>query len=158
MIIPKYVIRTTEIPNAGKGLFLTQDVENGRIIVAPDGITQIMPLANIKKFGADSIEYKSNVRWFEEHYTITPEWSDECYVNHSFTPTGLWHLGFIFAMGDLPASTEVTIDYRFLLGENEFEFKDSQTGEAVVGFSWQENISKSTAALYNLLLKKYATI
>lgn len=158
MIIPKYVIRTTEISNAGKGLFLTQNVEKASIMVAPDGIAQTVSLADITKFSPDSLEYRSSVRWFEEHYTIDPNWSDECYINHSFTPTGLWHLGFIFAMDDLPAGTEVTIDYRFLLGENIFEFNDAQTGKPVIGFSWQENISKSTAALYNLLTKKYATI
>ncbi len=48
---------------------------------------------------ADSIEVESGVRWFEDWFSLTQEWSDECYVNHSFKPNGLWHLGFIFARG-----------------------------------------------------------
>jgi hypothetical protein len=159
MIIPKYTIASSKIPNAGQGLFLAHAVEIGNIIVAPDNITNILSFADLQKFEVDSIEHRSNVRWFEEFYTITPEWSDECYINHSFTPTGLWHLGFIFAIDNLPAGAEVTIDYRLLISEHdELDFKDSQTGQPVVGFSWKESITQSTAILYGLLQKKAGAI
>ena len=73
----------------------------------------------------------STVRWFEDHYTVTPEWPDECYINHSFAPCGLWHLGFVFALDDLPAGTEITVDYRHLLAPGQEEdFRDSISGEA----------------------------
>jgi hypothetical protein len=93
----------------------------------------------------------STVRWFEDRYTITPEWPDECYVNHSFTPSGLWHLGFVFALGDLPAGTEITVDYRHLLAPGqEEEFRDSTSGEAIVGYDWHEAMACSTAQLHDL--------
>lgn len=152
MIIPQYVIAPSQIPKAGRGVFLAQAVAKGSVMVAPDNITNILSLADLQKFRVDSIEYQSNVRWFEDYHTITPEWSDECYINHSFTPTGLWHLGFVFATDNWPAGTEVTVDYRLLISEQEgLDFKDSQTGLPVVGWPWQESIRQSTRALCHLL-------
>ncbi len=159
MIIPQYTIAPSKIPNAGQGVFLAQFVEIGSIMVAPDNITKILSFAALQKFEVDSIEYRSNVRWFEEFYTITPEWSDECYINHSFTPTGLWHLGFVFAIENLPAGTEVTIDYRLLISEHEeLDFKDAHTGQPVVGFPWKDSISMSTGILSRLLQSKYDAV
>ncbi len=152
MIIPKYIIQPSRIPHAGQGLYVMQPVKKGSIIVAPDKIDRLFSLTEVNQFAVDSIEYRSNVRWFEEFYTVCPDWPDECYINHSFNPTALWHLGFNFAITDLPAETEITVDYRFLLSEGEVgEFKDSQTGQAIVGLSWEENLRQSTIALYRLL-------
>jgi len=79
---------------------------------------------------------------------VTPEWPDECYVNHAFEPTGLWHLGFVFAAADLPAGTEITVDYRHLLAPGqEEEFRDALSGERIVGFSWEQSLRESTRAL-----------
>jgi hypothetical protein len=92
------------------------------------------------------------VRWFERWFSLTPEWTDECYVNHSFTPTGLWHLGFIFAAADLAAGTELTVDYRLLIGDGErLPFADADTGAAVIGLPWHESHTASTNALLALL-------
>ncbi|HVH34085.1 MAG TPA: SET domain-containing protein, partial [Tahibacter sp.] len=94
----------------------------------------------------------ATVRWFEDRYTVTPEWPDECYINHAFDPTGLWHLGFVFALRDLPPGTEVTVDYRHLLAPGQSEdFPDANTGAAIVGFSWEESLAASTAQLQTLL-------
>jgi hypothetical protein len=94
----------------------------------------------------------ATVRWFEESYTVTPEWPDECYVNHAFAPSGLWHLGFIFAADDLDAGTELTVDYRHLLAPGQEEaFRDSISGERIVGFSWDESLGASTRALAGLI-------
>jgi len=153
MIIPKYTIQPSKILNAGQGLYLTQPVKKGSIIVAPDKINRVFTSAEItKQFPTGSIEHRSSVRWFENYCTITPDWSDECYINHSFNPTGLWHLGFTFAIDDLPSGVEVTVDYRLLLSENEIaEFNDAQTGQAIIGLSWQENLRQSTTTLYHLV-------
>ena len=87
-------------------------------------------------------------RWFEDRYTLSPEWPDECYINHSFRPNGLWHLGFVFAGADLPAGSEITVDYRHLLPPGQAEdFVDSATGETITGLSWHESLASSTHAL-----------
>jgi hypothetical protein len=92
------------------------------------------------------------VRWFEDRYTVTPEWPDECYINHAFEPNGLWHLGFVFAAADLVAGAEVTVDYRHLLAPGqEEEFLDALSGERIVGFDWNESLRASTRVLSTLL-------
>jgi hypothetical protein len=157
MIVPKYTIQPSSIPNAGFGLFLAQAVTRGSIITAPDKINQLLTVAELERFDVNSIEVRSSTRWFENWCTSSPDWPDECYINHSFTPTALWHLGFTFAVADLPAETEITIDYRFFLLENETPgFSDAQTGQLIIGFSWQQSLMRSTTQLYQLmeLIKK----
>ena len=94
------------------------------------------------------------VRWFDDRYTISTDWPDECYVNHAFEPNGLWHLGFIFAADDLPRGAEITVDYRHLLAPGQEEsFRDAHSGRAIVGWSWHESLSRSTAQLQTLLAR-----
>lgn len=152
MIVPRYRIEPSRIPQAGKGLFLDELVARGAVIIAPDNVHTLMHERELRTHAEDSIEVQSSVRWFEDWFSLTPEWSDECYANHSFEPTGLWHLGFVFAQADLPAGTEVTIDYRLVIGSGEeMPFRDSITGEAIVGLPWQANIEHSAARLLQLL-------
>lgn len=148
MILPRYRIAASGIGGAGKGLFLEEDVAAGRVITAPDTIDQTWSLGQLISDPALKTQLYASARWFEDRYTVSPDWPDECYLNHSFAPTGLWHLGFVFASRDLPAGTEITIDYRHLLppGQEE-DFLDSQTGEKIVGLSWAESLAMSTRAL-----------
>jgi len=152
MIIPRYHIAASAIPGAGKGFYLNEPVARGRVIIAPDNIHTVWPEAKLRTYALDSIEVESSVRWFEDWYSLTPEWSDECYVNHSFTPNGLWHLGFIFAAENLAAGAELTVDYQLVIGSGEvMPFKDAATGRDIVGFSWANNLRESTRQLAELL-------
>jgi hypothetical protein len=149
MILPRYRIAASTIGGAGKGLFLDEDVAAGRIVTAPDGIDRTWSHAQVT--AQPELAYAS-ARWFEDRYTLSPDWPDECYINHSFTPTGLWHLGFVFALADLPAGTELTVDYRHLLPPGHAEdFLDAATGEKIIGFDWAESLASSTRALSRLL-------
>ena len=152
MIIPSYHIGPSRIAGAGKGLFLDEPVARGRVLVAPDAIPRVHTLAEIERMPGAAELLPATVRWFENAFTVTPEWPDECYVNHSFEPTGLWHLGFIFAAKDLPQGTEITVDYRHLLAPGQEEsFQDAATGEKITGLSWQESLAQTTRALARLL-------
>ena len=152
MILPRYHIADSAIPGAGKGLFLDETVAAGRIITAPDGIDRTYRHADINASPELIAQFHASARWFEDRYTLSPDWPDECYINHSFQPNGLWHLGFVFALTELPPGTEMTVDYRHLLppGESE-DFADSATGETITGFSWSESLASSTRALAELL-------
>jgi hypothetical protein len=151
VIVPRYRIAPSQIPHAGQGLYLDDTVARGAVIVAPDKIHTVWPEARLREYPADSIEVESSVRWFEDHFSLTPEWSDECYVNHSFAPTALWHLGFIFALTDLPAGTEVTMDYRYVIGDGErMPFADSVTGREIVGLPWRQVLADSARRLAEL--------
>ncbi|QWT20951.1 SET domain-containing protein-lysine N-methyltransferase [Bacillus sp. NP157] len=148
MILPRYRIAESSIPGAGKGLFVEESVAAGRIVTAPDAIDSTHAWHDIQ----GSPDLHAAARWFEDRYTLSPDWPDECYVNHSFQPTGLWHLGFIFALKDLPQGTEITVDYRHLLAPGQEEaFEDAATGEKITGLSWQESLRLSTHALAALL-------
>lgn len=152
MILPRYHVADSSISGAGKGLFLDETVAAGRIITAPDGIDRTYGHAEISATPALRAQFHASARWFEDRYTLSPDWPDECFINHSFTPNGLWHLGFVFALTALPPGTEITVDYRHLLppGESE-DFADSATGERITGLSWSDSLASSTRALARLL-------
>ena len=149
MILPRYRIDASQIHGAGKGLFLQESVAAGRVITAPDTIEQTYRLDELL---TKPDQMYASARWFEDRYTISPEWPDECYINHSFEPTGLWHLGFVFALRELPAGTEITVDYRHLLPPGQAEdFIDTATGERIVGLPWYESLTTTTRALARVL-------
>lgn len=152
MILPRYRIAASTIPGAGKGLFLEETVAAGRIISAPDAIDRTYSYAEM---AAQPELHHACARWFEDRYTLSPDWPDECYINHSFEPTGLWHLGFVFALSDLAEGTEITVDYRHLLPPGQAEdFIDAATGGKIIGLSWAESLASSTRELGRLLGKR----
>jgi hypothetical protein len=149
MILPSYRIADSAIQGAGKGLFLEEPVKAGKIITAPDAISKTYSLEHLR---AHPDLMFASARWFENQYTLSPEWPDECYINHSFAPNGLWHLGFVFALRDLPSGTEITVDYRHLLPPGQPEdFIDTATGERIVGLPWAESLTMTTRALARVL-------
>jgi hypothetical protein len=151
MILPRYRIADSHIPGAGKGLFLEEAVAAGRVIVAPDAIPAVHSLQDILDRSDADQALAASVRWFEDRFTVSLDWPDECYINHAFEPSGLWHLGFVFADHDLAAGAEVSVDYRHLLGEGQQEvFVDAHSGRPIIGWSWAESLRRSTARLAEL--------
>ncbi|MEO5624160.1 MAG: SET domain-containing protein [Dokdonella sp.] len=152
MILPRYHIAPSQITGAGQGLFLDEPLARGRLIIAPDAIPRVYTFADVLALPDAQRLLPATVRWFEDRYTVTPEWPDECFINHAFEPSALWHLGFVFAGADLAAGSEITVDYRHLLGPGQEEdFHDSASGGRIVGFTWKESLRASTAALAGLL-------
>lgn len=151
MIVPAYEIRTATHAH-GRGLFLKERVARGRVLLAPDAIHRVYSQKERAALIPGSAEDEASVRWFETWHTVSTDWPDECYVNHSFNPSGLWHLGFVFALRDLEQGEEITVDYRFLIDDNEkLPFLDAETGHEIVGYTWQENLRKSTEQLLAIL-------
>ncbi len=156
MIISRYRIAPSAIPGAGKGLFLSQSVPCGSIIVAPAEIQRSNLLAGTRLEALPETLAATSIRWFEDCCTVDPEWSDECYINHSFAPNGLWHLGFVFALRDLDAGTELTVDYRMLLREGASPgFRDALTGQEIAGFSWQDALRRAAALLQEIAVVRH---
>ena len=152
MILPRYHIAASGIPGAGKGLFLDAPVARGRVVTAPDQIDATWSLTEILADPSRAEQLYASARWFEDRYTLSPDWPDECYVNHSFEPTGLWLLGFVFAARDLAVGEELTIDYRHLLPPGQEEtFRDAHSGQPIVGYTWQESLRLGATALVGLL-------
>jgi hypothetical protein len=148
MIQVAYAVRDSEINGAGQGIFLTAPVSAGTILVYPDQIPETFSMAQIAARADADQAMAATVRWFEERYTVSLDWPDECFINHSFTPSGLWHLGFVFAARALPAGAELTVDYRHLLAPGQQEaFLDAQTGAPIIGLSWHDSLKRSLQAL-----------
>lgn len=155
MICVDYTVKPSLIEGAGSGLFVAHAVAAGRVLIAPSHIQNTVSLTELVS-QPNHPDADSSIRWFEDHCTVSPDWPDECYVNHSFSPTGLWHLGFVFAMRDLVAGEEITVDYRFLLGTSvELGFVDAVTRQPIVGLSWEENLLLSTRALAQIAQTNY---
>lgn len=150
MLCVPYEIKDSLVPGAGKGLFSQAAIEAGRVITAPTAIDRTIPFQELQQ-DEDHPHADCSIRWFEDHCTIAPDWPDECYVNHSFTPNGLWHLGFIFALRAIELGEEITVDYRFLVGPGvRMPFLDSLTGQPIIGFSWEESLLRSSEAVYQV--------
>lgn len=148
MFLPRYRIDASTIAGAGRGVFLDEPVARGRIVVAPDAIPRVYRWDELLALPDQDAALAASARWFEDRFTSFPEWPDECCINHAFEPTGLLHLGFVFAARDLAAGDELTIDYRHLLAEGQEEgFRDGVSGEPIIGWSWQESLARSTRAL-----------
>jgi hypothetical protein len=152
VILPRYRIAPSLIPGAGKGVFLAEPLRRGRVAIAPDRIDTTWSLAEIMDDPERAALLPTSVRWFEDRYTLSPDWPDDCFVNHSFEPTGLWVLGFIFAARDLETGEELTVDYRHLLAPGQEEtFRDAHTGEAIVGYEWRDSLRLGLDGLRELL-------
>lgn len=152
MILPRYQIAASNIPGAGRGVILAEPLARGRIAVAPDQIDRTWTFAEILADPERASQLHTSVRWFEERYTLSPDWPDECFVNHSFEPSGLWLLGFIFATRDLDAGDELTVDYRHLLAPGQEEaFRDARTGTAIVGHAWRDSLRIGLETLLRLI-------
>jgi hypothetical protein len=151
MIHVPYHVADSRIPGAGKGIVLDAAVAAGTVVVSPDQIPRTFSWDQLLAHPEGEAAMAASVRWFEEQFTVTTEWPDECYINHSFEATGLWHLGFVFAPRDLAAGEELTVDYRHLLRAGEYEvFKDAATGQPIVGYTWKQSLLASTRALLAL--------
>ncbi len=152
MILPRYRVATSHITGAGRGLFAEEPIAPGRVILAPDNVHTVWTEARLRTFASDSIEVESSVRWFEDRFSLTPEWSDECFVNHSFAPNALWHLGFVFALRDIGPGEEILMDYRHVIGSGEvMPFKDGETGREIIGLPWPEVLRDSAQQLLTIL-------
>ena len=58
----------------------------------------------------------------------------------------------MFAVHDLEPGTEVTVDYRHLLGPGQQEeFLDARSGKPIIGYDWSESLARSTAQLHAIL-------
>ena len=134
MICFDYTVADAAIPEAGKGLFTAEDLDAGRILVAPDRISDICKLHEL----TDEKRASASTRWFEDTCTVAEHWPDECYINHSFTPNSQWHLGFTIALRPIKAGEEITMDYSHLLAEGVDAFTDTETGRVVRGLPWKE--------------------
>jgi hypothetical protein len=136
-----YRIDRSTIPGAGKGFFVEEDVAAGRVLMAPARVTATARLSEVFSTdpppGADT-----SVVWFEDCCIVSPELADDHFINHSFEPNGVWHLGFVFSLRALRAGEELLLDYRHLIAPGHtLAFRDAATGRAITGYDWKTSFA-----------------
>lgn len=144
-------VAQSTIPHAGMGLFAEEPIPRGTVIEVPVGVERVYSRAELFALPSDSPELLTSIRWLDDCYVADPQRSDTYYINHSFEPNCLWHLGFTFAMEDIPAGAEITIDYRVLMdADPDWAFVDASTGRRIQGFTWEEKMVYSAGRLLSL--------
>lgn len=116
MLLVQTKVDISKIPNAGKGLFLGQPVEQGTIVCRFDPQTdRLFTEDQIGELPKDRQDYiRSHGRYSEEKGVWAVDGDDFQYVNHSDKPTLRGKggpLGEFVAAFDLPAGAELTLYY-----------------------------------------------
>ncbi len=151
-------VDSSTIPNAGKGLFTQDSIPKGSIITYPINIQTVYSREQLLALPPESPLFKTSIRWYEDCYTADPELSDCYYINHSFEPNCLWHLGFVFALEDIPEGSEILLDYRALMdADPEMGFHDEVTGRLISGFTWQQKMIYNSSRLLRLFQDIYGS-
>jgi SET domain-containing protein len=152
MIRIRYEIENSTI--AGKGMFAREEIASGRIIFAPTNIDEVISQEEFAERIREQVHFphaETSVVWFEDIYSMSHAWTDDCYINHSVTPNSIWHLGFVIAITDISAGSEITMDYRHLIDPHfHTEWHDKESGQPIRGHNWTDNFLLSTATLLSI--------
>lgn len=140
IITVPYRLAESTVAGAGRGFFVGEDVAAARVLIAPANVTHTVRLHEI--FAPQPHPHgESSVVWFEDHCVVSPDYPDDFFINHSYTPNAVWHLGFVFALRDIVAGEELFLDYRHLIAPGvALDFRDGATGREIVGLPWKESL------------------
>lgn len=160
MILADIEVRTSDIE--GRGVFLTQSVEKGElIIIYTYGISELIHKDHHDEACRDmensphpdivdsSVRYVHN--WFiydayTRHDTSFGNREGD-FINHSFSPSMIYHCGLCFAARDLVPGDELTVDYRHFLSEDVPGFNDMKSGRHIKGLNGKKAFISSLKKL-----------
>lgn len=152
LITIAYRVASSTVAGAGKGFFVEEAVSAGRVLIAPTNATHTVRLAEI--FSPQSHPHaETSVVWFEDHCVVSPDFPDDFFINHSFAPNAVWHLGFVFALRDILPGEELFLDYRHLIAPGvALDFRDGATGEEIIGLAWKDSLRITSQQVLELAL------
>ena len=131
------------LESAAAGTFLGMDFLIRKWVVRPQEVLQLP--AQRRKLAWRHID---DICFSAE----SAEESPADFINHSFEPNVLWHLGHYFALRDIAAGDELFIDYRHLNDPSWGAcLEDAASGRPIAGWSWRESLSRSSRQLAELL-------
>jgi SET domain-containing protein len=140
---------------AGFGLFAAEPMAKGTVVaIFSHGLSVINEDEYIDRTLADDpIVIKTACRFVDRYYICRESGvEDEDYVNHSFSPNMLYHCGICFAKQDLGPGDELTVNYKYLLSQDEPGFHDVLTGKYVTGLTPLDALYQSSKELSGLML------
>lgn len=139
---------------AGKGLFAKESAVKGAVLALLTHSCPTMSEAEYQEAQSQGNEIiiMTAVRWTGNAFAYGDSIGPEEYINHSFSPTMLYHLGVCYALRDIAPGDELTADYRYFLAEQDVcRFTDSETGRLVDGYGPREAAVCSARELLRLL-------
>ncbi|MCC7350845.1 MAG: SET domain-containing protein [Phycisphaerales bacterium] len=142
-------------PIFGRGLFLTHPLQKGAIIASftldTRPIVEDEFIRHITR--GDPAITRTGTRYIGKYFTITDDTDSNLnYFNHSFEPNCLVHCGIVLARRDLPAETELTIDYRTLVDASDVgTYADAVTGRVIKGYTARQTLLRTAAELIELI-------
>lgn len=139
----------------GKGLFPLQDVKRGTVIcsftIDSKVITEQEYLAAIRE--DRYLIVRTGTRYVGKYFTYTDQPETELnFFNHAFEPNLLVHCGVVIALRDIPASQELTIDYRYLIDDTEIGvYNDAHSSRPIRGFPPKRTLLETSRRLIALV-------
>jgi len=101
---------------------------------------------------SDKIFQKSACRWVYDKFVYSEHLEVDDNINHSFDPNILYYQGLGIAKRDIHINEELTINYEYMLSENDTaKFMDKETNKIVIGLSTEKILYNSARELSDLL-------
>jgi SET domain-containing protein len=100
----------------------------------------------------DKIYQKSACRWVYNKFVYSTTLEVDDNINHSFDPNILYYQGLGIAKRDILIGDELTVNYEYILSENDtVKFMDKETNKIVTGLSTEKILYNSARELSDLL-------
>ena len=120
----------------GKGLFTLEPISKKSLIIQmlSDQVMTEEEYHRKEKEG-DPITIRTAIRYAGNLFIYTNQLgrADE-YINHSFTPSMIYFAGMFFAKRDIASGEELTVNYKYILAQNDADnFTDTTSGTLVDG-------------------------
>lgn len=149
----KLTVKNSKI--SGIGLFADEAIKRGEVIMLWNLNAFLISEKeyNMRQSIGDELILTTGVRYVMDKFLYTDsEPRVENYINHSFNPNVLYHCGVCFALKNIDVGEELTVDYKYLLSENDDAgFIDQETGKKVQGLSGIECLKSTAKQLIEIL-------
>ncbi len=138
----------------GKGLFALEPIPRGKILcffsIGADVITEERFLEAVRN--EEHMIVRTGTRCAGKYFTVGNETQPYTFINHSFTPNLLCHMGVIIARRKIEAQEELTLDYRTLIDDTDIGlYSDAVSGKEIRGFSARETLLRTARELVDIL-------
>lgn len=145
-------VRASTIVGADLGLFALEDVPAGRLVGMDFPLSKW--LASEEQIKAQPPELrKYSWRHVEHVYFAAPKGPRAVadFLNHSFEPNLLFHVGCYFSRRDIATGDELLVDYQLVWAPGWSDIVDGASGRLIDGVEWREALRRSCRELLELL-------